>query len=123
MTRKKNKVQQTIPPIELKMDKFDLESFEIFLMQNKIEIYERLINIIFDAINLKLNQIDAFEFKNSKETYIFKKVNWKGFLENALPILIKEEKYESCQKIKKIQSIINKSTNKKNNRKKKEYKT
>ncbi len=119
MLKKEKVVKQNISPMKLHIDKYDIDKFELYVESNKIKIYEHLVDIIFDVINSDLKQIDAFEFKNSNDILIFKKSNWKSFLETVLPIFLKEEKYEYCDKIKKIKLIIE-SPPKKRGRKPKE---
>jgi len=99
--------------IRLSFDKNEVDKFTIFINDNIDLIYERIIDIIFIGIKLKLDSVDIFEFKNPKDVLIFKKIEWMGFFERALPFFLKKENYLVCEKIKQSQESFKKIKNKK----------
>lgn len=95
------------PPIKLEFDKYDMESLSTFLQSKKDFVYEQIIDIINNGISLKLNSIDVFKFQNPKDILVFKRIEWRGFLERALPYFLLKENYEMCEKIKQTQLLLN----------------
>lgn len=104
--RRKKEVTIKYKPIKLLSDRYDIQALTVFVQNNLNLVYETIINMIFEAVQLNINEIDVFEFQDPKDILIFKKVEWKGFLERALPYFLKDEKYEVCAKITETQKLL-----------------
>lgn len=100
-------VTQKSKPVKLFTDKFDIDSLNIFLNNNRDLLYEAIIDLIFEGITLNLSEVDVIEFQNPKDILVFKRVEWKGFLERALPYFLKDERYEICAKISQVEKLLN----------------
>jgi hypothetical protein len=83
----------------------DDEELENFILKNKNFLMECVLDCIESADNFDA-PLQLFKFKNSKFMITLSKESLYENVNYILSEYLKEEKYELCNRIKKIQSIL-----------------
>jgi len=81
----------------------ELESFS---KQFKIDMMKHVLDSIEIAIDQDLPIIEVFQFKNSNFVITLGKNDYISNLDNIFDYFMKNELYENCGKISKLQSIL-----------------
>jgi hypothetical protein len=91
-----------------------------FVSKNKTELTEQVISSIEYAINNDLTDIEVFNFQDTEFIVILNVSNFKENLENIYNYYISTEQYEFCDRVIKLQKILNQENN---NEQKKRHKS
>lgn len=85
----------------------DNNELKIFIEKNKTILTEHTLESISYAIEHKLNYIELFQFKNSKFVITITKNDFKINLDNIYQYYIQTEQYEHCDRLIKLQKLLN----------------
>jgi uncharacterized protein YfkK (UPF0435 family) len=76
-------------------------------MNNKILMTEHVVSSIEYAITKKLKIVEVFNFKESEYVVTVSEESFRLNLDKVYQFYIENEKYELCDRIKKIESKLN----------------
>ena len=91
----------------LKLPKCDAELRE-FISVNKSVLMEHVLNSIEYSLNSKIPTVEIFSFKDTDFIVSLDQKNFKENVERLYKVFLSEEKYELCDRIKKINLKLNK---------------
>ena len=85
----------------------DFNEMDSFIMNNKILMTEHVVSSIEYAITKKLKIVEVFNFKESEYVVTVSEESFRLNLDKVYQFYIENEKYELCDRIKKIESKLN----------------
>lgn len=91
------------------------DEMKLFITKFKIDMMEHIIISIKYAIDNKLSLIEVFQFKNSPFVITLSEKEFGANLEHIHKFFMDNEIYELCKKIEKLQEILKKKTDEKEN--------
>ena len=98
---KKFKVQHEV--VELPSNN---EAMEQYVLKNRMEINEKILDNIEFAMNHKLGGVELFCFKDSNFVVVLHRKDFKESLQNIYNFSMKHEKFEMCVRIKKLMDTV-----------------
>lgn len=113
-TRKKkyNSVEKYILP----SDHLELEKFS---KEFKMDMMAHILNSIEEAVKYGLPLIEVFQFKNSDFVITLSNKDYLTNLENIFSYCLKNEKYEYCDRLVRLQKILKENSDSKTDEKEK----
>jgi hypothetical protein len=90
--------------IELPSDNRDMERY---VVSNRAEINEKILDIIEYAVKNKLGGVEIFCFKNSSFVVVLNRKDFKETLQNIYDFNVEHEKFETCVRIKTLIDLVN----------------
>lgn len=87
----------------LPSDNKDLQSFS---QKFKVDMMEQIVGIIEFAIGHNLPLIEVFQFKNSDFVITLSEKDYLTNLENIYSYYMKNEKYENCSRVVRLQKTL-----------------
>jgi hypothetical protein len=91
--------------VELPSDNKEMEDY---VLANRLEINEKIIDSIEYAIKNKLAGVEVFCFKGSNFVVVLHRKDFKESLENIHDFSMNKEKFEMCIRVKKLIDLVNK---------------
>ena len=91
--------------VELPSNNKEMESY---VLANRLEINEKIIDNIEYALKNKLSGVEMFCFKNSNFVVVLHRKDFRESLQNIYDFSMNKEKFEMCIRIKKLMDISNK---------------
>ena len=91
--------------IELPSDNRDMEKY---VVSNRAEINEKILDIIEYAVKNKLGGIEIFCFKNTSFVVVLHRKDFNETLQDIYNFNVKQEKFEKCVRIKTLIDLVNK---------------
>lgn len=112
MMRKTPKKKKSDLKVAIKHDVIELpsnnEEMEEYVLSNRFEINERIMDNIEFALKHKLSGVEVFCFKNSNFVVVLNRKDFKENLQNIYEFSMGNEKFEICIRAKKLISLIDK---------------
>lgn len=112
--RKTPKKKKSNSKVALKHEVVELPSnnkeMENYVLANRLEINEKIIDNIEYALKNKLGGIEMFCFKNSNFVVVLHSKDFKESLQNIYDFSMSNEKFEMCIRAKKLIDISSKLT-------------
>ncbi len=106
MKKKENKKRNKVPVVfELPVDSIDMEDC---IEKNRDEINDILIDSFEYAMKKNFDGIEVFSFKNSNYVVVVNRKDFRENLENIIDYSLRNEKFETCEKAKKVIELIDK---------------
>jgi hypothetical protein len=99
----KQDTKGTPPLYVLPSDNKDLQSFS---QKFKVDMMEQIVGIIEFAVENDLPLIEVFQFKNSDFVITLSEKDYLTNLENIYSYYMKNEKYEHCSRVVKLQKTL-----------------
>ncbi len=93
----------TPPLYVLPSDNKDLQSFS---QKFKVDMMEQVVGIIEFAVENSLPLIEVFQFKNSDFVITLSEKDYLTNLENIYSYYMKNEKYEHCSRVVRLQKTL-----------------
>jgi hypothetical protein len=87
----------------------DFNEMEKFIIKNKELLSEKVLDSIEYALKKKLNFVEVFKFTNSDFIIVIPFDKFKENIDNIYNYYIKDEKYELCPRVKKIENNLSKT--------------
>lgn len=84
----------------------NFKEMENFIIKNKIELMEQVVDSINYALSKKLKFVEVFNFINSDFIITLGEDKFKENLNNIFQYYIKNEKYELCGRLKKVEKKL-----------------
>ena len=100
-----SKVKSKYQVVELPSNNQEMESY---VLANRLEINEKIINSIEYAVKNKLAGVEVFCFKGSNLVVVLHRKDFKESLENIYEFSMNKEKFEVCIRVKKLIDLVNK---------------
>jgi hypothetical protein len=94
------KFQSKVLPSEFK-------TMEEFVIKNKFKLTEQVVSSIEFALKNNLSNVEVFSFRNTDFIVVLNVSTFKENLENIYNYYINTEQYEFCERVSKLQKIIN----------------
>jgi len=88
----------------------NFKEMEGFILDNKSLMVEQVLNGIEYALNKKLKFVEIFQFVNSDFVVVVSFDKFKENIDNVYQYYIKQEMYEFCPRVKKMEKKLIKST-------------
>jgi len=79
---------------------------EVFINKYKTDMLEQVVSSIQFAVEHKIPIIEVFQFKNSKFVITITEKEFKNNLDNIFNIYMKDENYELCSRVVKLQKCL-----------------
>lgn len=112
MMRKTPKKKKSDLKVSIKHDVIELpsnnEEMEEYVLSNRFEINERIMDNIEFALKHKLGGVEVFCFKNSNFVVVLNRKDFKENLQNIYEFSMSNEKFEICIRAKKLISLSDK---------------
>lgn len=102
--KSKSKVALKYKVIELPSDNREMEKY---VVSNRVEINEKILDIIEYAVKNKLGGVEIFCFKNSSFVVVLHRKDFKETLQDIYDFNVKHEKFETCVRIKTLIDLVN----------------
>ena len=103
--RSKSKITLGHDVIELPSNNQDMEKY---IISNHVDINDKIVNIIDYALKNKLDGIEIFCFKGSNFVVVLHRKDFKETLQIIYDFSAKREKFETCVRVKKLISLVDK---------------
>lgn len=100
-----SKVTLKYQVIELPSDNREMEDY---VLKNRLEINQKMLDSIEYAVKNKLAGIEVFCFKGSNFVVVLNQKDFKESLENIYDFSMNKEKFEICIRAKKLIDLVNK---------------
>ena len=85
----------------------EFKSMEEFVIQNKSALTEQVVTAIEFALKNNLSNVEVFNFSKTDFIVVLNTSTFKENLENIYSYYINTEQYEFCERVLKLQKIIN----------------
>jgi len=86
------------------------KDLEFFSKKYKLDMMEQVVGIIEFAIEHNLPLIEVFQFKNSDFVITLSEKDYLTNLDNIYSYYMKNESYEHCTRVVRLQKILNKKS-------------
>lgn len=83
------------------------KEMENYVLKNRLQINEKIIDNIEYAIKNKLNCIEIFCFHNSNFVVVLHSKDFNDSLQNIYDFSMQSEKFEVCIRAKKVMTLLN----------------
>jgi hypothetical protein len=103
--KSKSKLTSNHEVIELPSDNQEMEKY---VVSHRLEINEKILDIVEYAVKNKLGGIEIFCFKNSNFVVVLHRKDFKETLQNIYDFSMNHEKFETCIRIKKLMDLVDK---------------
>jgi hypothetical protein len=87
----------------------EFNDMEKFIINNRVLLSEKVLDSIEYALIKKLQFVEVFKFTQSDFVIVISLDKFKQNIENIYDYYIKEEKYELCSRVKKIEKNLSKT--------------
>jgi len=84
------------------------KEMEDYVVSNRLEINEKILDNIEFALKNKLGGVEIFCFKNSNFVVVLNRRDFKESLQNIYDFSMSKEKFEVCIRVKKLINIVDK---------------
>lgn len=91
--------------VELPSDNKDMEDY---VLSNRMEINQKILDNIEFALKNKLGVVEMFCFKNSNFVVVLNRKDFKESLQNVYDFSMSKEKFEVCIRVKNLISLVDK---------------
>jgi hypothetical protein len=89
------------------------EDLQTFVEKNKIDMMEQVVSSIEFALKNKLPMIEVFQFKGSRFVITISEKEFEANLSNVYCFYMKDEIYELCNRVLKVQELLKRKNNEK----------
>lgn len=89
--------------VELPSENKEMENY---VLNNRLEINQKIIDNIEYALKNKLTGIEMFCFQNSNFVVVLHRKDFKESLQNIYDFSMKNEKFEACIRAKKVMDLL-----------------
>lgn len=84
----------------------DFNELESYVQLHKFDLTERVISSIEFALEKNLPMVEVFNFKNSDFVITISREAFHENLQNVYKLYIQEERYELCNRVKRVESLL-----------------
>lgn len=92
----------------------EYDEMEKYIIENKTALTKKVVDSIEYAVKNKLTNVEVFKFKNSEYIVLLNALSFRENLDFIFNYYIETEQYEFCQRVKKVQKLLdNKNEQKK----------
>lgn len=106
MMKKTQQKKKSNSKVTIKHEVVELPSnnkeMEDYVLSNRLEINEKILDNIEFALKNKLGGVEMFCFKNSNFVVVLNRKDFKESLQNIYEFSMSKEKFEVCIRVKKL---------------------
>lgn len=84
------------------------DEMEKYIVNNKTKLTEQVVSSIEYAIKNNLPSVEVFKFKNTDFVIVLNDDMFEDNIENIFQYYLQTEQYELCDKVCKLQKLLNK---------------
>lgn len=90
----------------------DFKELELYVQSHKFDLTEYVITSIEHALEKNLSIVEVFNFKNSDFVITISREAFHENIQSVYKLYIQEEKYELCNRVKRVESLLENVTKK-----------
>ena len=101
---------EVFSPLTLPSDYIEMENF---IVKDKVKLTEQIVTSVYYALDNNLNSIEVFNFKDSDFIVDLEYSTFKDNVDNIFEYYLKTERYEFCNRVKKLKLLLEQHEQKK----------